>query len=632
MNPVKRLLLGLLFWATFPAQPVPLAIDYPLEGSVFPPDFAPPAFVWHGTAQVRLELSFSDGSTALVFPVAGQRLTAGPIDPRVVAETNAPPPLPGEFAWRPDAATWAEIRRHPSARLTLNAGPSSAQLNFSISPDPVGAPIFYRDVPLMPTEVEKGIIQPIVPSAVPYIGWRLRYVNEASTHLLLEGLPTCANCHSFSRDGRTLALDVDGPQNDKGMFAIVDVKPRTSIQTEDVFTWNDFTGKPPGHRTIGFMAQISPDSRHALVTLNEEMFVANFKDYRFLQVFYPTRGILAYRVRASGQIHSLPGADNPSFVQTDGVWTPDAQTVVFARAAARDAYPAGRPLPLYAGDPREPPIQYSLYRVPFNNGKGGRAQPIAGAADNGWSNSFPRVSPDGRWIVYVRSKNGQLMRPDGKLTIVPAAGGTPRLMRCNTDRMNSWHSFSPNGRWMVFSSKSRSPYTQMFLTHLDQDGNDTPPVLIENATAANRAVNLPEFVNVAPGGLEQLLVPAADFYRLVDSAYKLSRAGRQAEAAVQWRQALDLKPEDAKTHNNLGGSLAALGDFEQAERHWRRALEINADFTEARNNLGVALFEKGRYKEAIAQFRRILADHPGVKEALANLLRAEQAERARERQ
>ena len=69
-------------------------------------------------------------------------------------------------------------------------------------------------------------------------------------------------------------------------------------------------------------------------------------------------------------------------------------------------------------------------------------------------------------------------------------------MRCNTPLMNSWHSFSPNGRWLVFSSKSRSPYTQMFLTHVDENGNDSPAILIENSTAANRAVNIPEFVNV----------------------------------------------------------------------------------------------------------------------------------------
>ena len=38
------------------------------------------------------------------------------------------------------------------------------------------------------------------------------------------------------------------------------------------------------------------------------------------------------------------------------------------------------------------------------------------------SNSFPKVSPDGRWIVFVQCRNGQVMRPDSQLYIVPAAG------------------------------------------------------------------------------------------------------------------------------------------------------------------------------------------------------------------
>ena len=41
------------------------------------------------------------------------------------------------------------------------------------------------------------------------------------------------------------------------------------------------------------------------------------------------------------------------------------------------------------------------------------------------SNSFPKVSPDGRWIVFVKARNGQLMRPDSQLYIVPAKGALP---------------------------------------------------------------------------------------------------------------------------------------------------------------------------------------------------------------
>ena len=107
------------------------------------------------------------------------------------------------------------------------SGGARAQVRISTSPDPVGAPIFYRDVPLMPSEVEKGVIKPIIPSAVPLVGWRLRNVAESGSRLVMEGLPTCANCHSFSRDGKTLGLDVDGPQNDKGTYAIVSLAPRT---------------------------------------------------------------------------------------------------------------------------------------------------------------------------------------------------------------------------------------------------------------------------------------------------------------------------------------------------------------------------------------------------------------------
>jgi len=56
---------------------------------------------------------------------------------------------------------------------------------------------------------------------------------------------------------------------------------------------------------------------------------------------------------------------------------------------------------------------------------------------NGMSNNFPKVSPDGRWIVFVRNRTGLLMRPDSQLNIVPFKGGLARRLNCNTQRMNS---------------------------------------------------------------------------------------------------------------------------------------------------------------------------------------------------
>jgi Flp pilus assembly protein TadD len=425
-------------------------------------------------------------------------------------------------------------------------------------------------------------------------------------------------------------MDLDGPRSDKGMYAIVPVGPRMTIRNEDVITWSSFQGDGGGQARIGFMSQVSPDGRHVVTTLSgpealrqtsrgqprnapqSNFYVANFKDYRFLQVFYPTRGILAWYDRQTGRLRALPGADDPRYVQASAVWSADGKYLVFARAEAREPYPENSQLVESANDARETQIRYDLYRVPFNNGKGGRAERIVGASENGLSNSFPKISPDGRWIVFVQSRNGQLMRPDSQLYIVPAEGGEARRMRCNTRLMNSWHSFSPNGRWLVFSSKSRSPYTQMFLTHIDQQGNDSPPILIDNATAANRAVNIPEFVNIPSEQTMHIDVPAAEFYRLFDVAWELGDKGQGEAAVAAWRKALELSPGDARAHYNLGVALAGAGRLEDAITHYRKALAAQPEFGEVHNNLAVALAATGKLDEAIAHYSQALEFYPNA--------------------
>ncbi len=611
-----------------------ITVDYPLEASVFPPDMAAPTFHWRdsaGASRWRIVVSFADGEAAIETDTAGERPRLGEIDPRCVGPTNKLPEFTPEQAaahtWMPDAATWEAIKKrsvvHP-ARVVITGYRdgrvvSRGEVGIRTSRDPVGAPVFYRDVPLMPSELQKGVIKPLAPRLLPYIAWRLRWVGEPSSRVVMEGIHTCANCHSFSLDGKTLGLDVDGPHNDKGLYAILPVSRRMSIRNQDVISWKTFRNQKEDDKRIGFMSQVSPDGRYVVTATQVEYYVANFKDYRFLQVFYPTRGILAWYDRERGKMQALPGADDPRYVHANAVWSPDGSYLVFVRAAARDSYPEGRKLAEHANDPNEVQIQYDLYRIPFNGGKGGTPEPIAGASHNGMSNSFPKISPDGRWIVFVECRNGQLMRPDGQLYIVPAAGGEARRMRCNTPLMNSWHSFSPNGRWMVFASKSRSPYTRLFLTHLDEDGNDSPAILIENSTAANRAVNIPEFVNIPPGGMESMDAPATEFYRLYDSAYDLTEKGQIEAAMAEWKRALALGPDDAKAHTNFGALLLRQGRLDDAAAHFRTALELKPDFADARNNLGLTFLHRGKLDEAIAQWRRTLKLNPESTEAHVNL-------------
>jgi len=626
------------------AQTGRIGIDYPLNGSVFPPEFPPPTFLWRDSVPgVTVWIVEAGGNRART---AGPPMPLGRIDPRCVSPTNQPPVPPGGHSWQPDAATWAAIKKSSPAVVTftgyrdpdLEHPLSRGRVTIVTSTDHVGAPVFYRDVPLMPSETVKGVIQPLAKNAVPLIAWRLRDIGSTGSRLVMTGIYSCANCHSVSTDGKTMGMDLDGPRNDKGLYALFSIQPRSLIRDENVIAWSTFQGKLGGKLRVGFMSKVSPRGDYVVTTINDpgppqtqyerrmqprdlisSYFVANFKDYRFLQVFYPTRGILAWYSREAGLLQPLPGADAPRYVQTGGTWSPDGQYLVFSRAEAREAYPAGRAPAERANDPNETPIQYDLYRIPFNGGKGGVAEPVAGASANGMSNSFPKVSPDGRWIVFVQARNGQLMRPDSQLYIVPAAGGTARRMRCNTPLMNSWHSFSPNGRWMVFSSKSRSPYTQMFLTHIDENGDDSPAILVENATDANRAVNIPEFINMAAQTPFAIDAPVTEYYRLVDTAEDQLTQHRYQDAIVNLRKALAMQPQEAVVRNSLGVALARSGRLEEAIQQYRELVALSPDFPDAHGNLGAALLKQGSAGEAIPEFERAIALNDGYAEAHSNL-------------
>jgi hypothetical protein len=117
-------------------------------------------------------------------------------------------------------ATWSAIQLHSKehpATLTItgyrngNVAVSESHIAFTTSTDPVGAPIFYRDVPLMPTANTDGTVQPLAPDAIHLINWRLRDIRNPESHTVLTNMPTCLNCHSFSADGKTMGIDVDGP-------------------------------------------------------------------------------------------------------------------------------------------------------------------------------------------------------------------------------------------------------------------------------------------------------------------------------------------------------------------------------------------------------------------------------------
>jgi tetratricopeptide (TPR) repeat protein len=569
-----------------------------LDGSVFPPDIAPTRFQWEdGTARVdrwRVRVDFQGGGAPMQF-------------------TSAAP------KWTPSAEAWEEIKQRSveaAATVTMcgvdRRRPeevlSQDRVTIRTSRDEVGAPIFYREVNLPFEEAVKD------PAA--YIRWRFGSISsKEQPPVVMENLPLCGNCHSFSSDGSLLGMDVDYA-SDKGSYVICPVSREMIFDDPKIITWSDYK-RDDNRGTLGLLSQVSPDGRYAISTVKDRSVFAAIDGLAFSQLFFPIQGILAYYDRREETFHALPGADDERYVQSNPTWSPDGKYVVFARTKAyySEAFREKRRGLTRKEDLSEfldgrKTFQFDLYRVPFNDGKGGEAEPLAGASNNGMSNYFAKYSPDGKWIVFCRAKSFMLLQPDSALYIIPAEGGEARRLECNTRRMNSWHSWSPNGKWLVFSSKAYSPYTQLFLTHVDEQGRTTPPVVLSHFTSNEMAANIPEFVNAPPDAIQSIRPRFLDDHSFVRAGRWNVRDGQYDLAIRAFRKALEINPQNTEARVALGGTLAARGRLDEARTQLDEAISQDPANKDAHWLLG-GLFEKqGKFPEALETYRRALEVDP----------------------
>jgi len=263
----------------------PLEITYPQDGTLFPPEIVAPTFTWQG-----------GGEDANSWTITVRSI--GDAELRFTAD---------ERRWRPAEEDWEEIKRRSierDAEVTVsgNGEAGSARVTIRTSKDPVGDAIFYREVPLPFLSAVQD------PSR---IRWRFGTVDSREApRIVLQDLPVCGNCHSFSDDASTLGLDVDYG-NDKGAYAVLDVAKDMVLDDEKIITWADFR-KEDGELTFGLLSRVSPTGRYVVSTVKDRSVFVAMPDLWYSQLFFPIKGILVVYDREKKTFSELPGADDPT--------------------------------------------------------------------------------------------------------------------------------------------------------------------------------------------------------------------------------------------------------------------------------------------------------------------------------
>jgi Tol biopolymer transport system component len=151
-------------------------------------------------------------------------------------------------------------------------------------------------------------------------------------------------------------------------------------------------------------------------------------------------------------------------METYPCWSPEGEWLYFSRSDAREDTPFDS-------------IRYDIYRIGFDPSRGtfiGEPEQVFPASSMGWSASFPRISPDGKYLLCTVHDYGTfpIWHPEADLCLLDLDNGNWEVPQgINSDDTESFHSWSANSRWIVFSSRrDDGRYTRPYIGYLNHGG------------------------------------------------------------------------------------------------------------------------------------------------------------------
>jgi len=213
--------------------------------------------------------------------------------------------------------------------------------------------------------------------------------------------------------------------------------------------------------------------------------------------------------------NAATGVFNESILEAFPSWSKDGKQLFSSIAVVSNSRLKGN-IP--------PPTHFNLVRRLFNPSTMtiGFADTLVNALQLGKSAVTPRISPDGKQLLFCMTENGNapLWDKSSDIYIMDIKNGSWRQLDViNSPSVDNQPCWSSNGRWIIFgSNRLDGTYTRLYMAYFDKDGLIHKPFVLPQQDPTHdeqsfRSSNTPEFISTpTTTGQLRLLVYLLDMF------------------------------------------------------------------------------------------------------------------------
>lgn len=317
-----------------------------------------------------------------------------------------------------------------------------APFELHVSPEPVDSHIAYR-------LIEPGY------ELWNRVGIYQRNLETYDQSAILENSSTrgsCMNCHSFCmQDPDRMMLHLRGPVA-ATMMMDGDRVEKLNTRTPQTMSALVYPSWHPGGRFVAFSVNDTHQAFHP-------------NDPNRVEVYDSASDVVVYDTETH-EILTTPLLHDTFDFESFPSFSPDGRTLYFSSAVG---------IADMMNDYRQ--VRYSLCAIGFDPEArrfGTSVDTLYNARTGRRSASFPRVSPDGRRLLYTLSDYGgfAIWHKEADLWMIDLSTGEHSpLTAANGPDADSYHSWSSNSRWIVFAGRRIDGlYSRPFIAYIDPEG------------------------------------------------------------------------------------------------------------------------------------------------------------------